>query len=84
MVGQDRATGEIPAGELARLRAELRAAEARAAGLAAFLATTSHELREPMNGVLGMARLLGETVLDEEQPPARARTAPGHGLGRGG
>ncbi len=64
---QDRATDELPADELARLRTELQAAEARAAGRAAFLATTSHELREPMNGVLGMARLLGETVLDEEQ-----------------
>jgi len=34
---------------------------------AAFIATISHELREPMNGVLGMARLLRETPLDDEQ-----------------
>ncbi|MEZ5845312.1 MAG: response regulator [Geminicoccaceae bacterium] len=34
---------------------------------ATFLATMSHELREPMNGVLGMARLLRETALDREQ-----------------
>jgi len=32
-----------------------------------FLATMTHELREPMNGVLGMARLLRETALDAEQ-----------------
>jgi CheY-like chemotaxis protein/nitrogen-specific signal transduction histidine kinase len=54
-------------GELARLRAALDEAERRAGARAAFLAATSHELREPMSGVLGMARLLGETVLDEEQ-----------------
>src|SRR5689334_17515974 len=30
-------------------------------------AMMSHELREPMNGVLGMARLLAETRLDQEQ-----------------
>ncbi|MEO1016774.1 MAG: response regulator [Pseudomonadota bacterium] len=33
----------------------------------AFIATMSHELREPMNGVLGMARLLRDTPLDDEQ-----------------
>ena len=32
-----------------------------------FVAMISHELREPMNGVLGMARLLRETPLDAEQ-----------------
>ncbi|WP_169728435.1 response regulator [Geminicoccus roseus] len=31
------------------------------------VAAVSHELREPMNGVLGMARLLGETQLSDEQ-----------------
>jgi CheY-like chemotaxis protein len=49
------------------LRAALAAAEQRAADRAAFLAATSHEMREPMSGVLGMARLLRETVLDDEQ-----------------
>lgn len=32
-----------------------------------FLATTSHEVRTPMNGVLGMAELLAQTDLDEQQ-----------------
>ena len=31
------------------------------------LATLSHEMREPLNGVLGMTRLLAETRLDSEQ-----------------
>ena len=46
-----------------RLHAAQNANEARAV----FLATMSHELREPLNGVLGMARLLCETPLDDEQ-----------------
>ena len=33
----------------------------------AFLSTMSHEIRAPMNGVIGMASLLMETPLDEEQ-----------------
>jgi len=32
-----------------------------------FLAVISHEVRTPMNGVLGMARLLADTDLDSEQ-----------------
>ena len=32
-----------------------------------FVAVVSHEVRTPMNGVLGMARLLLDTSLDEEQ-----------------
>src|ERR1700722_15481728 len=32
-----------------------------------FLATMSHEIRPPMNGVIGMASLLGETPLNEQQ-----------------
>ncbi|WP_205471307.1 ATP-binding protein [Nocardioides sp. SYSU D00038] len=52
------------------LRSERRA---RAAALAAsqaksaFLATMSHEVRTPMNGVLGLSRLLAATPLDERQ-----------------
>lgn len=33
----------------------------------AFLATMSHEVRTPLNGVLGMAELLTHTKLDEDQ-----------------
>ncbi|MDR3449178.1 MAG: ATP-binding protein [Alphaproteobacteria bacterium] len=32
-----------------------------------FIATISHELRTPMNGILGMAYLLGDTPLDKLQ-----------------
>ena len=51
----------------AEIEARLAAAEQTNAARATFLATMSHELREPMNGVLGMARLLRETPLDAEQ-----------------
>lgn len=50
-----------------RLRRELDAALETDAQRATFLSTVSHELREPMNGVLGMARLLVDTDLDVEQ-----------------
>ncbi|MEW5728648.1 MAG: ATP-binding protein [Pseudomonadota bacterium] len=46
----------------ARERAEL-AARAKSD----FLAMMSHESRTPMNGILGMARLLADTPLDETQ-----------------
>ncbi|MCB1508935.1 MAG: response regulator, partial [Hyphomicrobiaceae bacterium] len=32
-----------------------------------FLATVSHEMRTPLNGILGMARLLADTRLDDAQ-----------------
>ncbi|MEL6792324.1 MAG: ATP-binding protein [Pseudomonadota bacterium] len=43
------------------------AAEAASRVKNAFLGTLSHELRTPMNGVIGMGELLGMTDLDETQ-----------------
>ena len=59
--------GADAASEIERLRLALRAAEHRLEERGCFLAVMSHELREPMNGVLGMARLLRDTRLDAEQ-----------------
>ena len=53
--------------EIRRLEAALAAAERTGGVRATCLAVASHEIREPMNGVLGMARLLQCTPLDEEQ-----------------
>ncbi|UWQ17730.1 ATP-binding protein [Jannaschia sp. M317] len=50
----------------ASLAAARDAAEEVAAAKAAFLARMSHEMRTPMNGVLGLAELLCEQGLDEE------------------
>lgn len=56
-----------------RRRSEKAALQARSAAEAAnrakseFLATMTHELRTPMNGVVGMANVLQSTPLDEDQ-----------------
>lgn len=60
----DRASAE---GELAELRRRCEAAERASQARAGFLAVISHEIREPMNGVIGMCRLLRDTPLDAEQ-----------------
>ena len=48
-------------------RAAIAAKEQAAAQRADPIAVVSHELREPLNGLLGMARLLRDTPLDREQ-----------------
>lgn len=56
-----------PETDVEALRRRLAEVEAASQARASFLATMSHEIREPINGVVGMARLLRDTALDEEQ-----------------
>src|SRR5258708_11546571 len=56
----DRMAGE-------RLQREKEAAEAASQAKSSFLARMSHEVRTPLNGVIGMLELLAGTSLDARQ-----------------
>lgn len=70
MVAKLRDTHEALGDEMWEVRDALEArkrAEAASEAKSRFLATVSHEVRTPLNGILGIAELLAGTPLDREQ-----------------
>jgi two-component system sensor histidine kinase/response regulator len=65
--GREPGDAEALRAEVEHWRQKCQAAEAANEAKSLFLATMSHEIREPMNGVIGMTRILLETPLSEEQ-----------------
>eukprot|EP00698_Gefionella_okellyi_P000423 TRINITY_DN10389_c0_g1_i1.p1 TRINITY_DN10389_c0_g1~~TRINITY_DN10389_c0_g1_i1.p1 ORF type:complete len:771 (-),score=115.90 TRINITY_DN10389_c0_g1_i1:228-2480(-) len=51
----------------AELRKTVQALESATAAKSEFLATVSHEIRTPLGGILGMAQLLYDSSLNQEQ-----------------
>lgn len=64
----------------AELREAKAAAEAASAAKSAFLASLSHEVRNPLNAIIGTARLMRQPGLDAQQSRRidRLETAAGH------
>ena len=64
----------------AELREAKAVAEAASAAKSAFLASLSHEIRNPMNAIIGTARLMRLSELDEQQSRrlGRLETAADH------
>ncbi|CAA0096912.1 Signal transduction histidine-protein kinase BarA [BD1-7 clade bacterium] len=60
---------EVYKSKLNEVQLEKRADEAKIESRAKseFLATMSHQIRTPMNGILGMTELLDDTVLEDDQ-----------------
>ncbi|RYC30072.1 response regulator [Lichenibacterium minor] len=66
-IAPPRATSVGEASDMRDALAARERAEAANEAKSRFLATVSHEVRTPLNGILGIAELLADTPLDREQ-----------------